>query len=138
MAVQRLDRRIDVENPGLSQQRLDAKPEMTPQPNRAFRVADRLEGAPDGILADDLLSKDVALLRRVRAHIAQRTAGHQRVEPARLEEVDEERQLPKRRHRRLKVPFNPDWTKETVEIDASLSIRRDNQGLFTRQVSRTR
>ena len=118
MTVKRLDRGVDVENPGLDQQRLDAKREMTPQPNRAFRLADRLEGPPDGVLADDLLhpqklrqhgvaaqrhdmrvalvagqhrqhrrSKDVALLWRVRAHIAQRTVGHERVEqPARLEE----------------------------------------------------
>jgi len=101
MAVKRLDGRIDLEDPGLSQQRLDAKPEMTSQPYRAFRLADRLEGPPDGVLADHLLhpqklgqhgvaaqrrdmrvalvagqhrqhrrSKDVALLRRVRAHIA--------------------------------------------------------------------
>ena len=140
---------------------------MTAQPSRAFRLADRLEGPPDGVLADDLLhpqklrqhgvaaqrrdmrialvagqhrqhrrSKNVARLGRIRAHITQRTVGHQRVEQsARLEEVDEERQLPQRRHRRLMVPFNPDRAKETVEIDASRRPR-DNHRLFTRQVRR--
>ena len=53
MAVKRLDRRVDVEDPGLGQQRLQAKREMTPQPSRPLRLVDRLEGAPDRILADD-------------------------------------------------------------------------------------
>jgi hypothetical protein len=43
----------------------------------------------------------------------------------------------KRRHRRLMVPFNPHRTEETVEIDASPRLPRNNHGLFTRQVSRT-
>jgi hypothetical protein len=55
MAVKRLDRRINLENPGLSQQRLDAKRQMTPQPNRGFRFVNRLEGPPDGVPADRLL-----------------------------------------------------------------------------------
>jgi hypothetical protein len=80
-------------------------------------------------------SKDVALLRRVRAHVTQRTVGDERVEQsARLEEVDEKRKLPKRRHRRFMVPFNPDRTKETVEIDASRPLPSDNHRLFTREV----
>ena len=44
MAIERLDRRVDVEDPRLGQQRLHAKREMTAQPNRAFRLVDRLEG----------------------------------------------------------------------------------------------
>ena len=77
--------------------------------------------------------------RRVRAQIAQRTVGHEGVEQSgRFEEVDEERQLPKRNDRRLMVPFNPDWTKETVEIDPFRRPLRYNQGLFTRQVRRKR
>jgi hypothetical protein len=84
-------------------------------------------------------AENVALLRRVRAHIAQRTVGDEGVEqPGRLEEVDEERQLAKRRHRRFVVPFDPDRTKEAVEIDASRPLPRNNHRLFTRQVSRTR
>ena len=141
---------------------------MTPQPNRAFRLANRLEGAPDGVLADDLFhsqklrqhgvaaqrrdmrvapvagehrehrrAQNVAPLRRVRAHVAQRAIGHERLkQPARLEEVDEERQLTKRRHRRFTVPFNANRTKETVEIDALPTPPADNYGLFTRQVRR--
>jgi hypothetical protein len=50
--------------------------------------------------------------------------------------MDEERQLPKRRQRRFMVPFNPDGTKETVKVDAARRRLGDNQGLFTRQVSR--
>ncbi|MGO9047828.1 MAG: hypothetical protein ACLQFW_13240 [Xanthobacteraceae bacterium] len=50
--------------------------------------------------------------------------------------MDEERQLPKRRQRRLVIPFHTDRTKEAVKIDAARRRRPDNQGLFTRQVSR--
>jgi len=64
-------------------------------------------------------AKNVALAGRVRAHIAQRTVGDERVkQPGRLEEVDEERRLPERRRRRFVVPLNPDRTEETGEIDA--------------------
>ena len=139
MAVERLDRRVDVEDPGLGQQRLHAKRQMTAQPSRAFRLTDRLEGPPDRVLADNLLhpqefrqhrvaaqrrdmrvalvagehgqhrrAENVPLPGRVRAQIAQRTVGDQGVEqPARLEKVDEERKLAKRRHRRFMVPFDP-------------------------------
>jgi hypothetical protein len=166
MTIERLDRRIDIEDPRLGQQRLDAKPKMTTQPSRAFGFVDRLEGAPDRILADDLLhpqkirqhsvaaqrrnmriapvagehrehrrADNVALAGRIRAHIAQRTVGHEGVEqPGRLEEIDEERQLPQRRHRRLMVPFNPDRTEETVEIDAPRRPPLDNLRLSTRPV----
>jgi hypothetical protein len=65
--------------------------------------------------------------------------GDQGVEqPCRLEEVDEERKLAKRRHRRFVVPLDPDRTKETVEIDPSRRLRRHNQGLFTQWVTRKR
>ena len=84
-------------------------------------------------------AQNVALCGRVRTAAAERTVGDQRVEqPARLEEINEERQLPKRRHRRFVVPFNPDRTKEAVEIDPSRRRRRNNQGLFTRRVSQRR
>ena len=43
---------------------------------------------------------------------------------------------PKRRQRRLVVPFHTDRTEETVKIDASRSLGRGNQELFTREVSR--
>jgi hypothetical protein len=33
------------------------------------------------------------------------------------------------------VPFNPDWTEETVEIDATPRLARDNRTLPTRRVS---
>src|SRR5271165_4426003 len=55
MAVKRLDRRIDVENPGLGEQRLHAILKVLTQPGGAFRLVDRLEGAPDRVLADNLL-----------------------------------------------------------------------------------
>jgi hypothetical protein len=53
MAIERLDRRIDVQNPRLAEQRLYAVAEMTAQPSSAFFLVDRLEPAPDRILADD-------------------------------------------------------------------------------------
>ena len=81
-------------------------------------------------------SQNVALLGRVRTPVAQRTIGDQDVKKsARLEEMDEERQLPKRRQRRLVIPFHTDRTKETVKIDAARRLPGDNQGLFTRPVS---
>ena len=84
-------------------------------------------------------AENVPPLRRVRAHVAQWTVGHQGVEQSgRFEEVDEERQLPERRHRRFMVPFNPDRTKEAVQFDTCARPRRYNQGLFTRPVSRIR
>ena len=72
MTVERLDRRIDVENPGLGQQRFHAKREMAPQPGRAFRLVDRLEGPPDRVLADNLLHP-----QKLRQHgvAAQRSAA---------------------------------------------------------------
>src|SRR5271165_3015835 len=54
MAIERLDRRIDVEDPRLGQKRLHTKCKMPAQPRRAFLLLDRLEGPADRILADDL------------------------------------------------------------------------------------
>src|SRR5271165_6250133 len=168
MAVKRLDRRIDVENSGLGEERLHAILKVLTQPGGAFRLVDRLEGAPDRVLADNLLhpqelrqhslaaqrrdmrvapvagehgenrrSQNVASVGRVRTPVAQRTVGDQGVKKsARLEEMDEERQLPKRRQRRLVIPFHSDRTKETVKIHAARRLPGDNQGLFTRRVSR--
>ena len=168
MTVKRLDRRIDLENPGLGQQWLHTILQVSAQPDGPFRLVDRLEGAPDRVLADDLLhpqelwqhgvaaqrrdmrvtpvasehgkhrrAENLPPPRRIWAQIAQRTVGHQGVEqPRRFEEVDEERQLPKRRHRGLMVPFNPDRTKEAVEIDTCARRRRHNHGLLTSPVSR--
>ena len=168
MAIERLDRRIDVEDPRLGQKRLHTKCKMPAQPRRAFHLLDRLEGPADRILADDLAHAEqlrknsvaaqrgdmgvalvtgehgehrrphnVALLGRVGTAVAQRTVGDQGVEQsARLEEMDEERQLPMRRQRRLVIPFHTDRAKETVKIDAARRLPGDNQGLFTRRVSR--
>src|SRR5271166_4785780 len=52
-AVKRLHRRIDVENPGLSQKRLKAIIEMAPQPHRARLFLDRRKGPPHRVLADN-------------------------------------------------------------------------------------
>ncbi len=166
VAVKRLDRRIDVEDPRLGQQRLHTILQVSAQPDGPFRLVDRLEGAPDRVLADDLLhpeevrqnrvaaqrrnvrvapvagehgkhrrAENVPLARRVRTHIAQRTVGHEGVEQSgRLEEVDEERQLTKRRHRRLLVPFNPDRAEKAVQVNP-LQPRCHNQRLLTRPVS---
>jgi len=54
MAVERLDRRIDIEDPRLGEQRLHAKGQMTAQPGRAFPFVDHLERPPDRVLAHDL------------------------------------------------------------------------------------
>ena len=50
--------------------------------------------------------------------------------------MDEERQLPERRQRRLVIPFDTDRTKETVKIDAAKPFVRHNQRLLTRRVGR--
>ena len=168
MAIERLDSRIDIEDPRLRKQRLHAMLKMVTQPDGAFFLVDRLEGAPYGVLADDLLhaeqfwqdrvaaqrrdmgvalvsrqhgkhrrTENVALLGRVGAPIAQRTIGDEGVEqPALLEEIDKERKLPQWRRRRLLVPFDMHRAKKTVEIDAGRRLTSDNQGLFTRWVSR--
>ena len=52
-AVERLHRRIDVENPALAQKRLQAMVEMSPHPRRARLLLDRREAAPHRVLADD-------------------------------------------------------------------------------------
>ena len=167
MAVERLDRRVDVEDPRLGKQRLHAMLQMPAQPEGAFRFVDGREGAPHGVLADDLLhaqqlrqhgvaaqrgdvgvarvasqhgehrrAENVALLGRIGAHVAQRTIGDEGVEqPALLEKVDEERQLPERRRRRLLIPFDMHRAKKAVEIDAARRLASDNQGLITRRVS---
>ena len=67
MAVERLDRRVDVEDPGLGQERLHAKRQMTPQPGGPLGLVDRLEGAPDRVLADDLLHPQKFRQHRVAA-----------------------------------------------------------------------
>src|SRR5208337_2443417 len=64
-------------------------------------VAERLEGVDlDCFFGPVRLLVPLYPARRGRAQIAKRTVGHEGVEQSgRLEEVDEERQLPKRRHR---------------------------------------
>jgi hypothetical protein len=55
MAVQRLHRRVHVENPQLAEKRRRAIIEMATQPCRALIFMDRPEGAPYGVLAEDFL-----------------------------------------------------------------------------------
>ena len=58
-----------------------------------------------------------------------RTIGNEGVkQTALLEEIDEERQLPEHRRRRLLVPFNMHRTPKAVEGDAGRPIASDNQG----------
>ena len=66
MAVERLHRRIDVQNPRLGQKRLRAMVEMTPKPSRPSLFLDRREGAPHRSLADDSLDVEkLCILERV-------------------------------------------------------------------------
>ena len=82
-------------------------------------------------------AENVALLRGVGTAVSQRTVDDEGVEqPGCFEEMDEERELAERRHRRLMVPFDTDRPKEAVDVDASGRLARDNQGLFTGWVSR--
>ena len=147
MAVERLHGRIDVEYPRLGEKRQCAVIEMPSQPQRALIVVDRREGAPHGVLANDLVhaekfwknaiaperryvsitlvprqhrqhrrSQNIAFFRRVRARVMQRAIRHESVEQAaRFQKIDEERQLPKRRQRRLGIPFDMHRAGETVE-----------------------
>ena len=55
MAIERLHGCVDVEYPRLGQKRRRAIIEVPPQPRRALVLADRREGAPHGILANDLV-----------------------------------------------------------------------------------
>ena len=55
MAVERLHGRIDVEYPRLGEKRRRAIIKMPSQPNRALIFVDRREGAPHGVLANDLV-----------------------------------------------------------------------------------
>ena len=62
-------------------------------------------------------AQNIPLLRRVRAHITQRTIRYQRIkQPARLQIMNEERQLSERRHRRLVVPLHPHRTDKAVHF----------------------
>jgi len=63
-------------------------------------------------------AEDIALSRRIRARVEQRTVRHQAVEqPALLEVFNEERELPKRRHRRTAVPFHMDTPGKSIGYD---------------------
>jgi len=55
MAVEWLHSRIDVEYPRLGKKRRTAIIEMPSQPHRAVIFVDRREGAPNGVLANDLV-----------------------------------------------------------------------------------
>jgi hypothetical protein len=55
MAVERLYGRIDVEYPRLREKRRRAIIEMPTHPHRALIFVDRREGAPHGVLANDLV-----------------------------------------------------------------------------------
>ena len=54
MSIQRLHRRVDVENPGLFQQRVIAVVQMPAQPTVAGLLGGFAKGPPYGILADHL------------------------------------------------------------------------------------
>ena len=48
--------------------------------------------------------------------------------------MNEERQLPERRHRRVVIPLDVDRATKALDIDARRTVRSDNQRLFTRKV----
>jgi hypothetical protein len=150
MAVEWLHGCVDVEYPRLGEKRRRAIIEMPLHPRRALIFADRREGTPHGVLANDLVyaekfwknaiaterrdmgvtlvprqhrqhrrSQHIAFFRRVRARVMQRTICHESVKQAGgFQKIDEERQLPKRRQRRLGIPFDMHWAGETVEANA--------------------
>ena len=61
-------------------------------------------------------AEHVAVGGGVGARAMERAVGHQRVEHARhLQELDEERRLPQRRQRRLRVPFDLDLARPAVD-----------------------
>ena len=80
-AVERLHRRIDVENPALAQKRLQAMVEMSPHPRRTRLLLDRREGAPHRVLADDFphaekLGQDPVAAQRRDVRIALVSSQH--------------------------------------------------------------
>jgi len=80
-------------------------------------------------------SQHIAFFRRVRARVTQRAIRHESVEQAsRFQKIDEERQLPKRRQRRLGIPFDKHRAGETVEDHALRRAFAFNRRLLTRRV----
>jgi len=166
MAVEWLHSRIDVEYPRLGKKRRTAIIEMPSQPHRAVIFVDRREGAPNGVLANDLVHAEKLWKNAYRnvtplcEHNAcaqttstaspfpthrvfsarsgscnARAIRHESVEQAsRFQKIDEERQLPKRRQRRLGIPFDKHRAGETVEDHALRRAFAFNRRLLTRRV----
>ncbi len=68
--VERLDRRVHVEDPGLAQQRPDNVVQMTPQPGNAPALVDLAQMPPYRVLAHDPLHA-----QKIRAHPVRAQAG---------------------------------------------------------------
>ena len=82
-------------------------------------------------------AQDVALGRRVRAGQRQRTVRHPGIEQAaQLEKLDEERQLPERRRRRRRVPFDVHPPAEGIGVQTNCFRQKFYRRLLTRRVSR--
>ena len=81
--------------------------------------------------------QNVAFGRRVRAQQRQRTVRHPGIEqPAELEELDEERQLPERRRRRRRVPFDVHPAAKAIGTQTNRFRQIFYRRLLTRRVSR--
>ncbi len=82
-------------------------------------------------------AKHVAVARRIGPRAMQRAVGDERLEDAgHLQELDEERGLPERRLRRLRVPFDLDPARPAVDGDGRRRHLLRNWRLPTRRVSR--
>src|SRR5208283_1696781 len=81
-------------------------------------------------------SQHIAFFWRVRARVMQRAIRNESIEQAApFQKIDEERQLPERRQRRLGIPFDMHRPGETVEAHALRRAFVFNRRLLTRKVN---
>src|SRR5208282_2960843 len=81
-------------------------------------------------------SQHIAFFWRVRARVMQRAIRNESIEQAApFQKIDEERQLPERRQRRLGIPFDMHRPGETVEAHALQRAFVFNRRLLTRKVN---
>ena len=81
-------------------------------------------------------SQHIAFFWRVRARVMKRAIRNESIEQAApFQKIDEERQLPERRQRRLGIPFDMHRPGETVEAHALQRAFVFNRRLLTRKVN---
>jgi hypothetical protein len=166
VAVQRLDRGVVIQNPGLRQQRPHRVVEMTLQPRRSSRLLDLVQAPAHRVLTHNLAhpqqrrvhrvtaqrrdvgiapltrqdrqhrrAEHITLRGRVGAGVKKRAIRNNSIVPAaHLQVLGKERQVTKRRHRRVRVPFHMHRTGIGVHRHACAGDRPLNVRSITRRV----